>query len=424
MTVRTYQSLFHVPQPPSQLVPFQAWYETGGNTQQRIRMPQRGAILQHLSVPPEKKVNFQAWYETGGNTQQSYKVAQRGAYLQHRETPPDKKINFQAWSEQGGAVNPSKKVFTAAVLQIPELIIPTIQGILTSAYPWGYDIQSFQPQRWPVRNYQAGALRSRSSFAVFDTFVPWSETSPSILVNKSRNKAGILAIGDSGINFPTAVTTIPFFWGGIDPPQFWKRPRLAAGGLRGSTQFLASSLSPIGWEIQSFQPPHPRREKAGVLFKGTDGIEKPFIPPTTFVPWGYDIQSFQPQRWPVRNYQAGALRSRSSFAIFDNFVPFGWFVQPWQPPHPHPERGEGATARGDDGTQFPKVNFLNFGWFVQPWQPPHPRSEKGGAIMPKEDGIEAPFIFVPPPPVIALYHRYMINAIPGQMINIPGNPPS
>ena len=45
-----------------------------------------------------------------------------------------------------------------------------------------------------------------------------------------------------------------------------------------------------------------------------------------------------------------------------------------------PERRFGALAKGDEGTEF-KYQFLAKGWEVQPWQPPHPRPERVAAIM-------------------------------------------
>lgn len=60
----------------------------------------------------------------------------------------------------------------------------------------------------------------------------------------------------------------------------------------------------------------------------------------------------------------------------------------------NPGRG-GSIARGHNPVQ-PQQQFFPAGWQVQDPQPPHPRRERSGAVAPKEDGIEAPFVYVPP----------------------------
>lgn len=57
-----------------------------------------------------------------------------------------------------------------------------------------------------------------------------------------------------------------------------------------------------------------------------------------------------------------------------------------------------ATMRGDEGAQAPLINWLIDGWAVQPWQPPHPRPERSAAWMLGDIGIQAAYI----PPAAAL----------------------
>lgn len=59
-------------------------------------------------------------------------------------------------------------------------------------------------------------------------------------------------------------------------------------------------------------------------------------------------------------------------------------------------RGADLTSTPKADVETPLVVPFREGWAVQPPQPPHPKPERGGAFMPKEDGIEAPFIFIPP----------------------------
>src|SRR5262245_18389511 len=57
-----------------------------------------------------------------------------------------------------------------------------------------------------------------------------------------------------------------------------------------------------GWEIQPWQPPHPRREKFGTLVFGHAGIYYPFIPPTVAIFWQFD-----PPFTPLRNVNLQAV---------------------------------------------------------------------------------------------------------------------
>ena len=68
----------------------------------------------------------------------------------------------------------------------------------------------------------------------------------------------------------------------------------------------------------------------------------------------------------------------------------GGFIQPWQPPHPAPEKRAAAIMPREDGIELPFTNWENAGWEIQPVQPPHPHPEqRAGAIMPRDDGMEA-----------------------------------
>lgn len=59
------------------------------------------------------------------------------------------------------------------------------------------------------------------------------------------------------------------------------RPKFTRAALFASGSFFVT-VNPTdirrpfseGWPVQPWQPPHPRREKAGALMKGDDGIQK------------------------------------------------------------------------------------------------------------------------------------------------------
>lgn len=175
----------------------------------------------------------------------------------------------------------------------------------------------------------------------------------------------------------------------VQPPPPPRYPKTSQRGTAasGSSEFAAFELQAFT-EVQSWQP-RPIRRVQGML-----GAEVPF-PQTTLPP----VVTFYEQSIPALRARPRVLSTAvvSPEQPLVNFVAHGWPVQHVQPPHRRPERGAGAIARGDDGTQFPRLAWFNAGWDVQPPQPPHPRREKFGAIVPKEDGNEAIFTFIAVP---------------------------
>lgn len=77
-------------------------------------------------------------------------------------------------------------------------------------------------------------------------------------------------------------------------------------------------------------------------------------------------------------------------AVFRRYYPFGFHVQPWQPPHRAPERKFGGLARGDDGTEGPFIYWTasTAGWEIQSWQPPHPWTKREAAFLTGDAGIQ------------------------------------
>lgn len=204
------------------------------------------------------------------------------------------------------------------------------------------------------------------------------------------------------------------------------------------TQASFIRFFPSGWEIAPVQPPHPRPERAGAIMPWEAGIEAQyvFVAPTPVL-WGWEQPSSQLRRSTTTRYFG--IEGTSDFAFFD-FLPYGWELPPFQPPHPRPEKtgawmlGDtgmeapyvfvappaqplhgwaiqpfqppapsgrldrfAGIVRGQDGIEFPFIRWFNAGWEIPPWQPPHPRPERAAAIMPWEAGIEAQYVFVAPP---------------------------
>lgn len=304
------------------------------------------------------------------------------------------------------------------------------------AFPWqnaGFEIQTPQPpHRRPERN-AAIMLGDPGNEAKFSP--------PVATINYTFDSAALTAprrprspSQASAPDFPTAVFR-PMGWE-IAPHQPQPRaPNSRGQALIGNVQFVSFTLFPFAFEIQAFQPNHPRPEKSGAQQWGDLGNEAKFIPTTTTVNFALDIPTL------LRSISTAPRRAvttgTSEFAIFPQFYPFGWEiaavqpqhprpekagaimagesgieakfvfaqtpiiwpydVQPFQPSHPRPERS-GAVARGDDGTQSPLTNFFPLGWPVQAHQPQHPRPERAGAIMFGEPGIEAIFVGVAPTP--------------------------
>lgn len=226
------------------------------------------------------------------------------------------------------------------------------QGIVRITYTpsgggavvYGWDGQSFQPPR--VRRERFGAITTRGD-GITRPFTRWVNAGNEIQPPPPRRptpRAGAWLRGDDG-NQPPFVN--------------WRN---------------------FGWVAQDFQPRHPRPERFGSLVDWEDGNQAPFIPPvTTTPPWGLD-PTWASHRWRRVNYNG--LASTVDFSSFDA-LPFGWEIQPYQPPHPRPERSA-AWLRGDDGAQGRFSVRVNYGWEVQPpifrWLPSARRGALDGDV--------------------------------------------
>ena len=154
-----------------------------------------------------------------------------------------------------------------------------------------------------------------------------------------------------------------------DPNSFWK-VQATTGPI--TQAMLGFGADITASEVQPPQPPHPVPErKAAAVMRGDDGNQ------------AQQIQWFNET----------------------------WEIQPPQPPHPIPERKAAGVMRGDDGNEAPPIQWFNMGWEVQPPQPPHPRPERGGAFLFGHAGIEAKYVFVPPPPSTGIHRTRFIKNV-------------
>ena len=192
------------------------------------------------------------------------------------------------------------------------------------------------------------------------------------------------------------------------PPHF--RPEIHGAILRGDDGAEGKFYNWIntGWEIQPWQPPHLRPERDGAVLRGEDGTEAPFIPP--FTPITAEFQDGAKVPLLVRAYRRGAILKGDDGVYYRIVTPFkeGWVIQPWQPPHPKPEQRAAGTMRGDDGNQYKFITPFKEGWQIQPWQPPHTFIDKRGAYLKGDDGIYAPYNYIPPPPVTFSPQRFFL----------------
>jgi hypothetical protein len=77
------------------------------------------------------------------------------------------------------------------------------------------------------------------------------------------------------------------------------------------------------------------------------------------------------------------------------FIPVGWEIAPALAYH-RPVQAAGALMPWYDGIDTLR-SFFQFGWPILLPQPPHPRPERAGAFLVGHPGIEAKYVFVPPP---------------------------
>jgi hypothetical protein len=187
------------------------------------------------------------------------------------------------------------------------------------------------------------------------------------------------------------VPPTPVLWGWEGQPSLLRRTINYGAAVSGAADFVAFAFSPFNWDIPSFQPPHPRPERAGAVATSEPGIEATFIF-TQPLTWGWaDQPSLLTLRYLPQGRMIPDTGDQGIEAPFAKFYPSGWEVAPPLTRHQLFK----SPDIGDQGTQAPFINWVNFNWYVPPFQPSHPKPERAGAVMPSEPGVEAVYVFVP-----------------------------
>lgn len=313
------------------------------------------------------------------------------------------------------------------------------QDIFRRFFDYGFHIQPWQPPQFgnAIRKLFAAFTKDRDdgNQDIFRRFFDYGfHVQPWQPPRRLHERRGTFLRGDDG----TQAQFIRFVDYGFHV-QPWQPPAYKQGTRGTFLRGIDAIESPFqqfvdyGFHVQPWQPPHPKPERFGALVHGDEGDELVFILQLPFIE-GWQIQPWQPPAFR-RGTRGTFLRGiDGTDAPFIQFFDYGFHIQPWQPPHPRPERG-GAIMIGVDGTDIYR-QFFDYGFPIQPWQPPHPRPERGGAIMlgdighhdlfrqffdygfhiqpfqpPRwapwrqaagwmigEQGVEAPFIYIPPQP--------------------------
>ena len=270
---------------------------------------------------------------------------------------------------------------------------------------WTEDL-AWQPYRYPFGRHAGGLLRGidGSESPLVNWFNAGWEIQP-YQVKPGRLRFRILSGSEDGLK-PAAAAFVTSGWG-FDP-QFmdlrtFPTARQRYPGTKGSSAFaLFPQFYPAGWEIQAVQPKYTIF-RGGVLPRGDDSL----LPPATSVivtsGWGFDPQPIQP---PNRNFRGSVLLRGDELAPPPLFVTSRWGFEIQSPMlRAYPvvwQRGAGASGRS---------NFASFNlpsWTEDlAWQPFHIRYARAAGIMYGDDGIEAVYIFVPPPVNMAVYRPLM-----------------
>ena len=239
----------------------------------------------------------------------------------------------------------------------------------------------FQPFGWPIQSVQ-----------------PPNPNSGNLARNYTKYGALVGSISNVERVFSTAPPVLAAWWEtlALPPPRpRWMRAAALEGGIEwGGEQFTVRWIN-AGWEVQGVQPPAvAKRYRVVVTFDGDEGTQGPFVPPVVSVNrWGSE------PILPIVRY--AGRRDLSFIEAIESpapapFLPFGWHVQPEQPPHPARERRFGPmapTSNIEAGFVPPVAVPLAF-WETSYPQPPHLRRERAAAIMPFPS-IEGTFTFVP-----------------------------
>lgn len=286
-------------------------------------------------------------------------------------------------------------------------------GVQAAQINWpnfGWEIQSVQPPVYPTVRQRYPGTKGKAEFAIFPNFFPLSWEVPLQLRPSTSTRSSAAFQGSDG--FWAVSTAVPFTssWGfesQTGQPPFYLTIKQRGAGASGESSFAAFDMQPFT-EVQSWQPPHRRSEKAAAIASWPN-IESVFIPP---IPPVVILEGFEFQPLVARSVFKGGVIAAKDDGIqrpLINWFNAGWEIQPPPPPHTAYEKRAAAFLRGNEGNQATFIRWFVDGWAVQPWQPPHRRSEKAAAGMLGDTGTEAPYVFVAPPPLSPWGYEGPIN---------------
>jgi hypothetical protein len=150
--------------------------------------------------------------------------------------------------------------------------------------------------------------------------------------------------------------------------------------LEAGIELPFSASYPNGWPIQSFQPPHPRPERSGLLPARTDDtFVSPYLSvgPYCFIPSA------------IGQMQIGISGVGASTGLLPLLGPST--AQEFQIPHATHANRAGSFADGDKGIQAVYKYATSMGWQIQQSQPLRSRLEEQAGILAGQNNIETLF---------------------------------
>ncbi len=379
MKVLSYQSLFFVPIPIVATISAAAFTPVNAMQTRAVAVESRAAAASGKSQFASFNLLPMGWEVQPWQPPHRAPEVKAAAILRGDDGNQARFITFR---DYGFAVQPWQpphpRPERAGAVQVGDT--GTQARLVGAATPFVSDA----PRHYKRTFSRLSATKGRAHFAIYATYVPFWEVHP-IQPPHPRSGAGAIPFGDVGLKAPD-VTAVPLEKGWEAQLVHQVRPRFQVGGISGRSQFVSFTLPPVGWEIQSWQPPHPRPERSGSIQVGDSGIEAPFVFVSPTINVVFDAPSIY-RRTIVRvNLPSGDTGTQAQFVNWRNT---GWEVQPVQPPRRRVENA-GAQVGGDLGNQGIFQNWRNAGWEIAPFQPPHWRPEQRGAFVRGDDGIQAP----------------------------------
>lgn len=281
---------------------------------------------------------------------------------------------FNAGWEVQAPTPPRLRYERAGVIQSISVIDAILQGWVND----GWEVQAFQPPHLRTEKVAAllrGIDGTDAPFISPPSFKNWTYELP-YTMNRVRTERFAALIGGDDTREPFK-TFYPMGW----EVQAFQPSHPRPERYSAIQMFPLDVSSPVfvqyGWPVQPFQSPHPRFERAGSLMRGDDGNLATFFLTPQVITWALDQPAILP-RYP--SYRAGALVG--GYQVDDIRHPWvnaGWEFQAFQPPHPRPERsGLLQVVTVPDAIL---AGWLNAGWEVQALQPPRLHNERAALMQ-------------------------------------------